>query len=79
MELKKKVALLTVALSTLVSGWAAVSIVGHEARVVEIIALFAGGFGAGASVVAVLNIIRSPRRSEDVLHPNTEGRGPGEA
>ncbi|HET7370317.1 MAG TPA: hypothetical protein VFK45_05720 [Gammaproteobacteria bacterium] len=52
MHFKQKVALLSTALTTFASAIAITTIVGHEVRLVELIALFAGGFGAGASVVA---------------------------
>jgi len=63
MGLKQKAALLAVALTTLASVLGAATIVGREARAVELIALFAGGFGAGASLVTALVAIRSARGS----------------
>lgn len=60
---KQKGALLVAVLATLGSALAAGTIVGREVRAVELIALFAGGFGAGASVVAALCAARSARTS----------------
>ena len=63
MGLKQKAAIFAVALTTLASVLGAATIVGREARAVELIALFAGGFGAGASLVTALVAIRSARVS----------------
>ena len=61
MGLKQKAAIFAVALITLASALGAATIVGREARAVELIALFAGGFGAGASLVTALAAIRAAR------------------
>lgn len=58
---KQKLALFTAALAILASALAAIAIVGREVRLVEIIAIFAGGFGAGASLTAAVLAMRSAR------------------
>jgi hypothetical protein len=58
MHAKRKAAVVAAALTTLASALAITTIVGREVRLVELIGLFAGGFGAGASVVAAVVAIR---------------------
>ena len=80
MDRKQKLALLVAALATIGSGLAASTIVGREVRAVDLIALFAGGFGAGASVVAAFVAIRSARSRPSADSVAVEGRTPsGEA
>jgi hypothetical protein len=70
MGAKQKAAVVAAALTTLASALAITMIVGREVRLVELIGLFAGGFGAGASVVAAAVAIRSA---------GTDRRAAGEA
>lgn len=59
MGIRKKAALFAATLMTVASALGAVMLVGREVRAVELIALFAGGFGAGASLVAASVAVRS--------------------
>lgn len=61
MGIRKKAALFAATLMTVASALGAVMLVGREVRAVELIALFAGGFGAGASLVAASLAVRSAR------------------
>lgn len=62
MDGKQKAAVVAAALTTIASALAIMTIVGREVRLVELIGLFAGGFGAGASVVAAAVALRSAGR-----------------
>jgi hypothetical protein len=66
MILKRKLTLLAAALATIASALAVATIVGREVRLVELIAIFAGGFGTGASVTAAVMTIRSSRAGPPV-------------
>lgn len=59
MGIRKKAALFAATLMTVASALGAVMLVGREVRAVELITLFAGGFGAGASLVAASVAVRS--------------------
>ncbi len=59
MRFKQNIALAGVALSILAAMLASISLVGSEARLVDVIALFATGFGAGASLVVALRRVPS--------------------
>ena len=54
MPLKQRIAIAGAVLSILAAVLATISLVGSEARLVDLITLFATGFGAGASIVVVL-------------------------
>jgi hypothetical protein len=69
--LKRKLTLLAAALATIASALAVATIVGREVRLVELIAIFAGGFGTGASVTAAVMTIRSSRAGPPVAHPTS--------
>ena len=58
MHARQKAAAIAAAVTTLVSAAAITTIVGREVRLVELIALFAGGFASGASVVAATVALR---------------------
>lgn len=67
MSLKRKlsiVAALSATIIAVVSAIAGNAVVGHEARLVDVIGLLAGGFGAGAGLTAALVTAKtaSPRR-----------------
>lgn len=61
MGTKQKAAISAAILATLVSALAATTIVGREVRAVELLALFAGGFGSGAAVAVAVIASRSAR------------------
>ncbi len=74
---KQKAAILAAVIATVISALAAATIVGREVRAVELLALFAGGFGSGASVAVAIITIRAARRSASVS--DTPSAAPGDA
>ena len=55
--------LLAAVLSAAVSLAGAIQLIGHPARTVHVLTVFAGGFGAGAALSRVLDRIRAGRGS----------------
>lgn len=80
MGIKQKAALLAAMSATLVSALAASAVLGREVRVVELLALFAGGFGSGASVTFAIVSMRPTRRRALAAGSNvdTEGEASGD-
>ncbi len=79
MIFKQKLTLVAAALATIASGLAVTTMVGREVRLVELIAIFAGGFGAGASLTAAIMASRSSRTGP-LVGEAAEGPAPsGEA
>ena len=54
MSRRQKIAIAGTVLSIVAAAFSAASLVGKEARLVDVIALFAAGFGGGASLVVAL-------------------------
>jgi hypothetical protein len=78
--LKQKAPIFVAMIATLVSALAAAAIVDREAKAVELLALFAGGFGSGASVTAAVIAMRSARRGAAAEAETKNANGPaGEA
>ena len=61
MPAKQKLAIAISLISALTAASVAFTLVGHEARLVDLIGLFAAGFGAGAAFVAA---VRQGKKSE---------------
>jgi hypothetical protein len=63
MTLKRRLALAAALLAVLVAVISSVSLVGREARLVDVIVLFFSGFGGGASIVASIRPARQPEQN----------------
>lgn len=62
MTLKRKLALIATIISVAVAAVTSLSLVGREARLVDVVILFFSGFGGGASLLATIRRAREPNR-----------------
>jgi hypothetical protein len=60
MPRRQKLGLAAAALATFIGLVSATSVIGREARLVDVVLLFFSGFGGGASLVATLSLHLSP-------------------
>ena len=64
MTSKHKLAVLAAVIAAITSAFAGSTVIGRKARLVDMVTLFAGGFGAGASLTAALIKGRSDRPTD---------------
>lgn len=62
MTLNRKLALIATIISVIIAAVTSLSLVGREARLVDVVILFFSGFGGGASLLATIRGKREPRR-----------------
>jgi len=63
---KEKAAIFAAIFTTAVSALGIAALVGRQVHLVELITLFAGGFGSGASLVAAIAAHRHARREQSI-------------
>lgn len=73
MNSRQKLSSIALVLSTFAGLAAALLLVGREARLVDVITLFATGFGSGAALIALLHTRTTPRKPDQAAPDAEEG------